>query len=87
MDTKEQAIPAGRFKQHCLSIIDQVARTHRPVVITKRGKPMARLVPVETDEEIERAILARMREGEGGMLVDEKTFLQPSSEIAGWSET
>lgn len=87
MDTKEKQIPAGQFKQHCLAIIDQVARTHRPVVITKRGKPMARLVPVATDDEIEREILARLREGEGGMLVDEQTFLEPSSQIAGWSET
>lgn len=87
MDTKEKQIPAGQFKQHCLAIIDQVARTHHPVVITKRGKPMARLVPVATDDEIEREILARLREGEGGMLVDEQTFLEPSSQIAGWSET
>ena len=58
MNTVVEQIPAGRFKQHCLSIIDQVARTHRPVVISKRGKPMARLVPVEADEEIERRILA-----------------------------
>jgi prevent-host-death family protein len=87
MDINEKQIPAGMFKQHCLSIIDEVARTHRPVVISKRGKPMARLVPVETDQEIEHSILARLRAGEGGMLVDEKVFLQPSSDIAGWPET
>jgi antitoxin (DNA-binding transcriptional repressor) of toxin-antitoxin stability system len=57
------------------------------VVISKRGKPMARLVPVAADEEIEHHILARLRAGEGGMLVDEKKFLEPSSRIAGWSET
>jgi prevent-host-death family protein len=86
MDIKERQIPAGQFKQHCLAIIDQVARTHRPVVISKRGKPMAKLVAVETDEEIERHILTRLREGEGGMLVDERSFLQPSSQIAGWTD-
>ena len=58
-----------------------------PVVISKRGKPMAKLVPVAADEEIERHILERLRAGEGGMRVDEKTFLEPSSRIAGWSET
>jgi prevent-host-death family protein len=87
MDTKEKQIAAGQFKQHCLAIIDEVAKTHQPVVISKRGKPMAKLVPVSTDEEIERHILARLRTGEGGMRVDEKTFLEPSSRIAGWSET
>ncbi len=70
-----------------LAIIDEVAKTHQPVVISKRGKPMAKLVPVSTDEEIERHILARLRTGEGGMHVDEKTFLEPSSQIAGWPET
>jgi prevent-host-death family protein len=87
MDTQEKPIPAGEFKQRCLAIIDEVARTHRSVVISKRGKPMARLVPLETDEEIERRILTRLRAGKGRMLVDEKTFLEPSSRIAGWSET
>ena len=83
MDKREKQIPAGRFKQHCLSIIDEVARTHRPVVISKRGRPMARLVPVETDQEIEHRILSRLRAGDGGMFVDEKALLQPSSDIAG----
>ena len=70
-----------------LAIIDEVAETHQPVVISKRGKPTARLVPVAADEEIEHHILTRLRAGEGGMRVDEKTFLEPSSRIAGWSET
>lgn len=87
MDTKEKQIAAGQFKQHCLAIIDEVAKTHQPVVISKRGKPMAKLVPVAANEEIERHILERLRAGEGGMRVDEKTFLEPSSQIAGWSET
>jgi prevent-host-death family protein len=87
MDTKEKQMAAGQFKQHCLAIIDEVAKTHQPVVICKRGKPMAMLVPVSTDAEIECRILARLRAGEGGMRVDEKTFLEPSSLIAGWSET
>lgn len=39
-------IPAGRFKAECLKLIDQVARRRTEVVITKRGKPVARLVPV-----------------------------------------
>jgi prevent-host-death family protein len=87
MDKNEKQVGAGYFKQHCLSIIDEVAETHQPVVISKRGKPMAKLVPITADEEIESHILARLRTGEGGMLVDEKTFLEPSSRIAGWSET
>jgi prevent-host-death family protein len=40
-------IPAGQFKARCLAILDDVQRQRRGVVITKRGKPVARLVPVE----------------------------------------
>jgi prevent-host-death family protein len=87
MDMSEKRVAAGYFKQHCLAIIDEVAKTHKPVVISKRGKPMARLVPIAAEEEIESHILARLRSGEGGMRVDEKTFLEPSSRIAGWSDT
>jgi prevent-host-death family protein len=87
MDIKERQVGAGEFKQRCLAIIDEVAKTHRPVTISKRGKPMARLVPLVEDDEQERRILARLRSGEGGMRVSEKEFLEPTSKIAGWSET
>lgn len=42
-------INAAEFKAKCLKLLDQVAATHEPLVITKRGKPVARLVPVETE--------------------------------------
>jgi len=36
---------AGRFKDLCLKTLDEVARTKSTVVITKRGRPVAKLVP------------------------------------------
>jgi prevent-host-death family protein len=39
-------VAAGRFKATCLKLMDRVAATGEPVEITKRGKPLARLVPV-----------------------------------------
>ncbi len=36
---------AGRFKDRCLKTLDEVARTKSAVVITKRGRPVAKLVP------------------------------------------
>jgi prevent-host-death family protein len=42
-----RTIPAGKFKQGCLAILDDVAAKHEEVIITKRGKPVAKLVPVE----------------------------------------
>ena len=35
---------AGEFKARCLKVMDQVQRTREPLLITKRGKPVAKLV-------------------------------------------
>jgi len=40
-------ISAGQFKAQCLKLMDEVNTRHEEVVITKRGKPVARLVPYE----------------------------------------
>jgi len=38
-------IKASEFKAKCLAVLDEVERTRESVVITKRGKPIAELVP------------------------------------------
>jgi prevent-host-death family protein len=40
-----RTIAAGEFKAKCLALMDEVERTGQPLVITKRGRPVARLVP------------------------------------------
>ena len=40
-------IPAGEYKAKCLQVIDDVQRLRMPIVITKRGKPVAKLVPLD----------------------------------------
>ena len=40
-------MPAGQFKAQCLKLMDQVRETHESIVITKRGTPVAKLVPIE----------------------------------------
>lgn len=42
-------INAAEFKAKCLKLLDQVAATHEPLIITKRGKPVAKLVPIDED--------------------------------------
>jgi prevent-host-death family protein len=44
-------IPAGEFKAKCLKVLDEVQRQRKQVVITKRGKPVAMLVPVHERRE------------------------------------
>ncbi len=44
-------MPAGQFKTHCLAVMDQVHDSKEPVVITKHGKPVVKLIPVLTKED------------------------------------
>jgi prevent-host-death family protein len=41
------SIAAGEFKAHCLALMDDVNAFGHAYVITKRGKPVAKLVPVD----------------------------------------
>lgn len=38
------------FKAHALQILGQVAKTKEPVIVTKRGKPLAEVVPFLTKQ-------------------------------------
>lgn len=41
-----RTIPAGEFKARCLKLMDEVQETGVSIVVTKRGRPVSRLVPV-----------------------------------------
>ena len=45
--TTPKTIAAGDFKARCLKLLDEVARTGEPLIVTKRGRPVARLMPLE----------------------------------------
>ena len=47
-NTRMKTLAAGKFKDVCLQTLDEVASTRRSVVITKRGRPVAKLVPVNS---------------------------------------
>ena len=42
-----KTMPAGQFKAQCLKVMDDVLSTREPVLITKKGRPVAKLVPAE----------------------------------------
>ena len=46
VETEERSITASEFRAKCLALMDEVAETGEEIVITKRGKPTARLVPL-----------------------------------------
>lgn len=42
-----KTIGAAQFKEHCLAILDEVGP--EGIVVTKHGKPVAKLIPIEAD--------------------------------------
>ena len=45
-----RTISASKFKATCLALLDEVARTGRPVVVTKHGRPVAQVAPLDDAE-------------------------------------
>lgn len=43
-------MPAGKFKAMCLRLMDEVQKKHTEIIITKHGKPVAKLVPITNDD-------------------------------------
>jgi prevent-host-death family protein len=66
-----RTVMASDFKQRCLALLDQVAESGETLTITKHGRPVARVVPVE-----ETADLA----GSVEILVDDETKLFSTGE-------
>ena len=48
---KIKTMPAGAFKSKCLAVMDEVQAKCESVIITKHGKPVAKLVPVDSNED------------------------------------
>ncbi|HEV3374429.1 MAG TPA: type II toxin-antitoxin system Phd/YefM family antitoxin [Candidatus Acidoferrum sp.] len=41
---------ASVFKARCLAVMDEIQATGEPVVVTKRGKPVVKVVPAKTEK-------------------------------------
>jgi prevent-host-death family protein len=41
---------ASTFKARCLAVMDEVQATGEPVIVTKRGKPVVKVVPAEPEK-------------------------------------
>lgn len=49
MNAKKK-VPAGEFKARCLALLDEVAETGESIVVTKRGRPVAQVLPFVGEE-------------------------------------
>jgi prevent-host-death family protein len=52
-----RSIPAARFKAQCLKLLDEVAETGETIVVTKRGKPVAKLEPIEEPPSLKGSVI------------------------------
>lgn len=41
----EETMPVSKFKATCLAVLDKVKRTGQPLIITRRGEPLAMVAP------------------------------------------
>ena len=67
-----RTIPAGRFKAQCLKLLDEVAETGETIVVTKRGKPVAKVEPVEEPPSLAGSVI---------YLVDDDELLFSTGEV------
>jgi prevent-host-death family protein len=82
-----KSIPAGLFKQGCLALLDEVGDGNVELVVTKRGKPVARVVPVLDRREQEGAILERLRGRVRRGIGRRADHVKPTSALARWKLT
>ena len=45
---KQATVPISEFKAKCLRMVDEVAKRGNTLVLTKHGRPIARVVPIST---------------------------------------
>lgn len=69
----EEYIQAGKFKEKCLRIMDEVNSTKREVVITKRHTPIVRVCPIDEEE---TSLFGKMR----GTVQVKGNIIQPIDE-------
>ena len=47
-------VAAGKFKAQCLALINHVAQSHETIIITKHGKPMVKVVPLDQKKDMKQ---------------------------------
>jgi prevent-host-death family protein len=69
-----------KFRQDLFKILDKVSKTHNEVIITKRGKPIAKIVHIDDMDSSKDPLIGAMK-GQGKTIGD---LTQPVVEAADW---
>jgi prevent-host-death family protein len=54
-------VNATDFKAKCLALIEEMNRTKVPIVVTKRGKPVAEMYPARSEAEATKSFFGSMK--------------------------
>ena len=65
-------VGAGKFKAQCLALLNKVAKEHETILVTKRGKPVAKVIPIKEAQK-------NLREQLKGSVLKEKDLISPIS--------
>ncbi|CAN5557674.1 MAG: type II toxin-antitoxin system Phd/YefM family antitoxin [Iamia sp.] len=52
----DSVVPASSFKARCLALLDEVEADHRTIVVTKHGRPVAKLVPLDGPQPLKGSV-------------------------------
>lgn len=69
MSRRETVVAAGKFKAECLALLDLVSTDRCSIVVTKRGRPVARVIPLHSEVGGKGSLL--------GSLIDDEGLLDP----------
>lgn len=73
-----KSIAAGKFRNACLKTLDDVAATKTPIVITKRGRPVAKLIPYVQPSKKKGLAGSVLKESGDPFTADERWDADPS---------
>ena len=68
---KKNTFSISEFKSKSLGLLEQVSRTGEAIIVTKRGKPIAKVVPFGNAEE--KPVAGKLRD----TLVEENDLITP----------
>ena len=80
-----KTMAAGEFKAKCLAVMDEVQAKREMIVITKHGKPVAQLGPIQQEQAGEDPIFGFMR-GKGRIVGDPMDLVKPVFAAEEWDD-
>jgi prevent-host-death family protein len=64
MPLRKKEITATQFKAHCLRLLDEVAETGETLIVTKHGRPVARVEPALRPDDLRGSVKINMTDEE-----------------------